>query len=424
MSKRKFRSTALQAVNWSALGEKLGNQPVVVAVDVAKHDFYAGLMTPDRQLHAIVRWQHPHQTRELVQTLQTQLAGTDWVVVMEPTGTYGDPLRGLFREAGIAVYRAAANRVHKAAELYDGVPSLHDAKACYLIGRLHLEGNTERWVEPSAQRRELKAWLKQLEQCQERRQRSLNRLEALLARHWPEAPTILSLDSVTLLQLLADYGDPGAVCAAPEQALGLMRRVGRSGLKAETRERLLASAETTIGVACEPAERHLLRALAQDLLAQRRAIRELEQHLEARLAQDELLVGLQAAVGRATAVVLLAEVGSPRDYPSSAHFLKAVGLNLKERSSGKHQGQLKITKRGPAVARYYLYWAVLRQMKTSPVVRAWCEAKAGRDGGGKSKAIIAVMRKLVRALWHVGHGAVFDPNRLFNAAALAPSNHA
>lgn len=418
MSKRKFRSTALQDVDWTNVREKLKNQPVVVAVDVAKIDFYATLMTPDRQMHVILRWKHPLQTRALVETLQAQLAGMNFVVVMEPTGTYGDPLLDLLHQARIPVYRAAPNRTNKAAELYDGVPSMHDAKACYVIGRLHLENNTERWIEPTAQQRELKAELKLLEMYQERSQRSLNRLEALLARHWPEAPHILSLDSVTLLQTLAHYGSPAAVRAAPEEALQLMCRTGRSGLKPETSAQLLASAETTIGRACEDAERYLLQTLAEDLLAQRLAIRELERRLEARLADDEMLSRLHTVVGRVTALMLLAELGSPQDYPSAAHYLKALGLNLKERSSGKHKGQLKITKRGPSVARRYLYWAALRWLKHNRVVKHWAEAKAQRDGGSKSKAITAIMRKLVRALWHVGRGAIFDPNRLFNVAAL------
>ena len=48
---------------------------------------------------------------------------------MEPSGTYGDALRALFVEAGVWVYRISPKRVHDAAEIYDGVPSLHDAKA-------------------------------------------------------------------------------------------------------------------------------------------------------------------------------------------------------------------------------------------------------------------------------------------------------
>jgi len=48
---------------------------------------------------------------------------------MEPGGTYGDALLWQRRQAGIALYRVSPKRVHDAAEVFDGVPSLHDAKA-------------------------------------------------------------------------------------------------------------------------------------------------------------------------------------------------------------------------------------------------------------------------------------------------------
>ncbi|MGH8522516.1 MAG: hypothetical protein ACREU9_14085, partial [Gammaproteobacteria bacterium] len=41
----------------------------------------------------------------------------------------------------------------------------------------------------------------------------------------------------------------------------------------------------------------------------------------------------------------------PRAYANSGSYCKAFGLNLKERSSGQHKGQIKITKRGSGPAR-------------------------------------------------------------------------
>jgi len=52
------------------------------------------------------------------------------------------------------------------------------------------------------------------------------------------------------------------------------------------------------------------------------------------------------------------------------------------------------------------------------VIAAWYEKKVKRDGGLKSKAITAVMRKLVLSLWHVARGEVFDSRKLFDTRAL------
>lgn len=100
-----------------------------------------------------------------------------------------------------------------------------------------------------------------------------------------------------------------------------------------------------------------------------------------------------------------------------------MGLNLKEHSSGKHQGQLKITKRGPARARQYLYLAVLRWLQREPLIAAWYQAKVQRDGGHlKGKALVALMRKLAKALWHVARGQAFDADQLFDRQALRGAN--
>ena len=81
---------------------------------------------------------------------------------------------------------------------------------------------------------------------------------------------------------------------------------------------------------------------------------------------------------------------------------------------GRHVGQLKISKRGSSTARSYLYFAALRLIKNNPVAKAWYLNKV--DPRAKNKTVIAVMRKLVKALWYVGRGERFDANKLFTLA--------
>ena len=99
-----------------------------------------------------------------------------------------------------------------------------------------------------------------------------------------------------------------------------------------------------------------------------------------------------------------------------------MGLNLKEVSSGKHKGELSITKRGPGLCRWYLYLAVLRWLRADPVVKRWYAEKVARDGGGKKKALVALMRKLCRGLWHVAQGSRLDSRKLFDAKKLGFAN--
>jgi transposase len=106
------------------------------------------------------------------------------------------------------------------------------------------------------------------------------------------------------------------------------------------------------------------------------------------------------------------------EYPNAGSDLKAMGLSLRERSSGKHKGQLKITKRGPSLVRQYHYSVALRWLYKDAVIAGWDRSKIRRDGRLKGKAIVAIMRKLALALWHIARGEAFDSRKLFDVRRL------
>jgi transposase len=123
-------------------------------------------------------------------------------------------------------------------------------------------------------------------------------------------------------------------------------------------------------------------------------------------------------VGKATACVLRVSVGDPQDYHCGEAYRKAIGLNLKERSSGQHQGKLKITKRGPSLARRWLYFSAMRTIQQAPV-RSWYEAKRCKDKDHGKGALVAVMRKLALALHVVAtRGETFALERLLPGQPL------
>ena len=419
MSKRRYNSIEFKRVDWQQVQEQITGPRVVFAVDVAKEKFVATLLDDEQQGLVTFKWVHPRESAEVIERMSALAQSRAVEAVMEPSGTYGDGLGWLLREAGIPLYRLSPKRVHDAAEVYDGVPSLHDAKAAYLIGRLHLQGVSQRWPAPSAQRRELMARLSRLSLLKERQQAGLNRLEAHLSRHWPESLSLMGLGSVSLHALMAQYGDAESVRTDPEGAEALLRRIGHAGLSVEKIRALLVSAEHSVGVPCLEAERVLLQWLAADINQTHRQLREVEHALEQRVEQTPELSERGEVLGKVTAAVLSGALGSPQSYPDTGSYLKAMGLNLKERSSGKHQGQLKITQRGPSVARFYLYFAALRLIARDPTVQRWYALKTHRPGALKNKTVIELMRQLAKALWHVARGARFAPEKRFNLRAVA-----
>ncbi len=254
----------------------------------------------------------------MVEQLTAKLDCASLEVVQEPSGTYGDALRLLFQTAGLPVFRISPKRTNDAKEIYDGIPSLHDAKSAYIIGRLHLECASGLWEDLPEQRRELNALLGVLGMHQKHFERNRNHLEALLSRHWPEVSSLLKPDSVSLLALLAEYGGPRWIAANKGRAEKLMRRVGRIGLSREKLEQVMVSAGNTIGVPCVEAERHYLRELAQETLRGQVAVKEAKKVIEAIVSSDPTMADIGLVVGKTTAAVLVAKQGSPLKYPSTA----------------------------------------------------------------------------------------------------------
>jgi len=418
MGKHSYRAVDFQRLDWASLRERVAGERVIVAIDVAKEDFVAALVLSSRQEVAKVKWRHPQSTRALVEHL-VALPASQLEAVMEPTGTYGDPLRAELERSAVAVYRINPKRVADAAEVYDGVPSLHDGKSACVLAQLHLEGVTQRWRANDERQRRLKALRRRLAWCCDREQRARNRLQAWLARHWPELGTIVRVSSTSVLRLLVSHGCPSAVAGDAAAVREQLRRDSGGGLSAHKIEAVLASAGDTMGVEVLEAEQALVGELADEVLGESRQRRALERELAALSEQDQQMRCLAQAVGSVSATVIYAELGDVHKYTSAGSYAKAAGLHLKERSSGKHRGELRITKRGPAAVRYYLYFAALRLLRTSGPARQWYEDKVARDGGRRGKAIVALMRKLARALWHVGHGEAFDVTRLFARPASA-----
>jgi transposase len=261
MKKRSYRAQKVNEVRREEVADRVKDKAVVWAVDVAKVEQVGVLMDSERQVVVTV---HPAETPALVERLRGLKACGSLTAVMESIGVYGDTLRRQLREASIEVHQMSAKRVHDACEIYDGVPSLHDAKAAQVIGRLYFEGASRVWVEASEQQRSHDA-LGRLYRLYQKQHQQHHRLEAALQRHWPELSHYLELDSVTLEELLLSYGSPAELSARAEEGRERMRRVSRGKLAGEKIEAVLESAHQTIGVPCVAAEREYLMALGAEL---------------------------------------------------------------------------------------------------------------------------------------------------------------
>jgi transposase len=414
MRREAYRAVNVKQVWVESLVADRPQEAVSVGLDIAKDEFMAVLRWSDGSFERPWRAKNSEEIPDVVQRLQELAEGRSVTVAMESTGTYGDALRQALTDARLAVHRVSGKAVHDYAEIFDGVPSQHDGKDAAIVAELAALGKSCSWpYQPPAEvDGEIMYWVDRLDVHQRVTMLWLCRLEGLLARHWPEATRYLELNSATLLRALAEYGGPAAIAADP-RATERLRCWGGRFLNREKIERFVQVAGSSVGVRQTVVDVRRMQEGARAALSARDTVHEADQEL-GKLSQGQAVLRRQAAVvGATTACVLWVYLGDPADYHCGEAYRKAMGLNLKERSSGRYQGQLKISKRGPGAVRRWLYYAAMRLVQ-KPRVHAWYEAKKGhREKGGK-RALIAVARKLALGLYAVGvSGEPFDAQRLF-----------
>jgi transposase len=420
MKKKAYSSVAVNEVRLAKLLAGRDGAALDVGCDIGKQRILVMLRWGEGDLEKPWRVRNPSELTRLRDLLVELARGRRLRLGMEPTGTYGDPLRQLLADAGLVVQRVGTKAAHDYAEVFDGVPSQHDGKDAAVVAELVALAKGREWpfTAGNAWEQELRYWVSRLVVETRQLQQEVGRLEGLLMRHWPELSVRRRLTSATLLQVVAEYGDPRRL-AGDATAGAKLWRWSRGHWSREQIAQVLESARSSVGVRLQRWSRRLLRLYARRALRSKRQLQRARRELT-RLGRGQPLLEAQApVVGLATACVLWAYLGDPRGYESAGAYRKAMGLNLKERSSGRYQGQLKISKRGQAVVRRLLFFAALRWSQREPV-RSWYRSKKKAARGGGKSAVVAIMRKLALGLQPLAVSrGVFDVSRLFGKQPAA-----
>lgn len=417
--KRTYKTVDVKHVDMMRLLALLPATVVIAAIDVAKYKQVVTLAAPQGQAAVLVRFTSPQETEAFLKLLEgLKRAGKEVQVAVEPTGTYGDALCYQVHGRGIDVYQLSPKKTHDAAELFDGVPSQHDAKDSTVLARLHAQGLSRMWSPRTDQRRELQALMSKREMYAQSQERGFGKLEGLMARHWPEFGQYLDVrEQRCALELLATNPNPAKW--EPQQMEQQLRQGSRGRLRDDKIAGVVHSAARTTGVPMLPAEHELVREVAAEVLRQDDELRRVDKQVREAVARDEQARPLCTMLGGVTTAVLIAQVGAPQSYDSVGALEKAMGLNLRESSSGQRANQgIHITKRGPGMVRKYLYLAAMRWVITDEVARAWYQQRGGYTEQAKMKAMVALMRKLVKALWQVARGQPYRADKLFDVRRL------
>jgi transposase len=421
-----MKSKAYRAVDVNGIEAALwladrDEKVVHAGLDVGKDMIYCTLRWGPGDFDRPWRARNPLELVRLAELLAAVGAGRQLVVALEPTGTYGDALRQALERVGVPVQRVSPKHASDYAEVFDGVPSQHDGKDAAVVADLAAQGRCWPWPlpTPTEAEQEVAYHVDWMDGLRRQMMQWCGRVEGLLSRHWPEATGIVPLCSATLLQCLAKYGGPRGLATAPD-ALERVRGWGRQFLRQEKARALVDSARQTAGVPMGSWDEERLRRYAQEIQRCRAEMRVSRRRLTELTRGHAAIGAMGAVVGVPTACVLWVDLGDPSGYHCAAAYRKAMGLNLAERSSGRWEGKLKISKRGSARVRRWLYLAALRWVREEPVRGWYLRQKALRRGEGKP-AVIGVMRKLALVLQRVGgRHEKFDRSQMFACLTAKP----
>ena len=401
-----------------------GGGQISVGLDIGKAEIVAVVRWQDRSSERPWSVKNPSEIPLLIEILLALQGAGKVTVGLESTGTYGEAIRYALGEANLEVHRINGKSVCDYKEIFDGVPSQHDGKDAAIIAELTAFDKGTPWpvMPKNATEQEMQHQVARLAAFHKQSVQWMGRLEGVLARHCPELTSFLKVSSATALNICAHYGNP-AQLASDESAADRLHKYSRSRLETAKISDIIESARTTCGIPMGVSESAWLQEIATQALSAAEETNACHKRLRELALAHEAMSDLVDSVGGTTLCVIWLTVGDPKQYASSGAFLKALGLNMKELSSGKRKGELAITKRGPSVARKILYFWALRGVQ-HPALQPWFEGfkKVGRNRSGEhrgKKGLIALMRKLCRSLWYVRqHNVPFEYAKVFPGEPL------
>jgi transposase len=388
---------------------------IAIGVDVAKDTFEARALAGDGRLGARLRFRCTADGFESLlayaASSMKKLGAEDFMVAMEPTGHYGEPLARWLMDRSVKVRAVSPLKTARSKELYDGTTRKTDEKDAKVIADLCRRGLSTPWRRRSGPFAELRVLSRRREQLVVQRARSLNRVQRHLDELFPELRGLFAkMFSKSMLWLLSVAPTPAKV-----RELGLLqltaglRKASRGRLGQARAEALLEAAHRSVGITDDTnAHEFALQQLLEELRHLEGQLSAVDAAMEKALAKVPYGSRLLTIPGLAavSAATLLGELGDLRDYRVAKQVIKMIGLDLVESSSGAREGHRHISHRGRRYARQMLYMVVIQPGPPGMKARRDRLLAAGKP---PKKAMVANMCALLRIMFALARDDVdFD----------------
>jgi transposase len=354
------------------------------------------------------------------ETVSAKAQKTEIMVGAEPTGHYWFTFGQYLKENGVRLVFVNPMHVKRTKELDDNNPSKTDRKDPKTIAKLVIEG---RYLEPYIPEG-IYAEIRTMNENRVRISKELsaisNRIQRWLKIYFPEHKEAFGdwRGVSSLLTLMAAPLPEDVLKLGTEGITQLWREKKIRGVGIKRAQRLIAAAAKSVGLkegSCSA--RIEIEMLLDDYLRksiqQEKIISELEKMCRQIPFADKLLE--IKGVGLLSVASFIAEVGDISRFRSARQIQKLAGLAIKDNSSGKHNGQTKISKRGRKRLRHAMFQVILPMIRNNEEFKELHQYYTTRPGNPlkKMQSIIALSCRLIRIFFVIlKKGVDYDGQRL------------
>jgi transposase len=382
---------------------------LIVAVDIGMVSNHGCCTTADGRSTKTFRFDN---TREGLDTLWTMVLASktrfqcnEVIIGYESTGPYGEPLIHYLKQKPVTIVQVNPLHTKRMREINDNSPLKTDRKDPRVIADVIRIGHALSVMVPEGDA----AYLRRLNNARERHTKErtalLNQLQQFVFLIFPEFTRIIkTIFCKTALHILKKYTTPSKIGSVKIEKLGEeMRRRSMGKFGAEHATALINFAKTTIGIqeGLDGLVMDIQHALVQLEMVDS-LMAELEHEMEItlqRIPYSRKLLSIKG-LGIVTVAGLIGEIGDFSKFTTQSEIAKLAGLDLYEVSSGKRQGQRRISKRGRSLLRKILYYAAMQTIRKNGIMHDYYQRLIGR-GMKSMMALVAVSRKLLRIIFAI-----------------------
>lgn len=338
---------------------------------------------------------------------------------IESTGHYWKALASYLIANNYTIVGVNPFHVKTTKEVDDNTQTKSDPKDSRVIGSLVSRGNFFEIYLPTGVWAELRELNNMRSQVRTRMNSVLNQIRAIIDEYFPEYENVFStINGKTAMHILYH-------CPMPED----LRKLGVIGILSEIRKGikkgvglkkatlLYETAIESIGAPAPQVIRQKMKLFIESVMHLTNQINIIEQEMTVQLKATGIGDNILSikGIGIVTASGFLGEIGDPSRFNDWKQIRKLSGYNLVEKSSGELKGRRKISKRGRAALRNYLYQMALIVSAKNPEFKQLYQYLITRRQNPlkKKQALIVVAMKLIRVIWTLITKKVpYDPTKV------------